>query len=282
MSMHPDPRELRIADYTYELPDARIARYPMAERDAAKLLVYRNGEMQTDIFRQLARHIDEGSTLVLNTAKVVRARMLFYKPTGGAIELFCLEPHPCYSDITTAMAQTGEVLWHCLVGGAAKWKPDTVLELTVGELHVNARLIERNAGYFTIGFSWMPVGLSFAEVLAVVGQVPLPPYIGRHAEQSDEARYQTLFAQHEGSVAAPTASLHFTPGVLDSLSEMGIHTANVILHVGAGTFMPVKSEMAGDHHMHREWMEVSIDTVMQLIRASGNPVIAGEIGRAHV
>ena len=275
MSAYPDPRSLRIADYTYELPDERIARYPLPQRDAAKLLVYHNGQIESETFRHLARHLPEGAMLVLNTAKVVRARMLFYKPTGGAVEIFCLEPHPQYADITTAMASTGDVLWQCLVGGAAKWKPDTKLTLSAGGLDITATLVARNADDFTIRFSWTPAMLSFAEVLAVAGQVPLPPYIGRKAERNDETRYQTLFAQNEGSVAAPTASLHFTPGVLSSLEEMGIRTTTVTLHVGAGTFMPVKSDTAGGHNMHREWIEVSTDAVMRLLQASGNPIVAG-------
>ncbi len=274
MSTYIDPRSLRIADYSYELPDERIARYPLPQRDAAKMLVYRGGHIVTDIFRNLGRHLPEDATLVVNTAKVVRARILFQKPSGGAIEIFCLEPHPQYADITTAMASTGSVLWQCLVGGAAKWKPDTVLTLDVGGMELKAERVARNTGDFTIRFSWTPEAQSFAEVLAAAGQVPLPPYIGRHAELEDESRYQTHFAQHEGSVAAPTASLHFTPGILDSLTEMGIHTAAVTLHVGAGTFMPVKSEVAGGHQMHQEWIEISVETVRHIINAGEHPVIA--------
>ena len=208
MSMHSDPRELRISDFTYSLPDERIARYPLPQRDSSRLLVYRDGNIAEDSFQNLPAHLYKDATLVLNTAKVVRARMQFYKPTGGAIELFCLEPHPQYADITTAMASTGEVLWQCLVGGAAKWKANTMLRLSVGELEVTAEMVARNAADFTIRFSWSPDDRSFAEVLSLVGQVPLPPYIGRNAEKSDEARYQTFFAEHEGSVAAPTAELH--------------------------------------------------------------------------
>jgi S-adenosylmethionine:tRNA ribosyltransferase-isomerase len=274
MNVYPDPRLLRVADYTYQLPDERIARYPLQQRSAAKLLVYRDGEIETDIFRNLARHLPEGATLVLNTAKVVRARMIFRKPTGGAIEIFCLEPHTQYPDITSAMASTGEVLWQCLVGGAAKWKDDAPLMLEAGDLRITASLVSRNAGDFTVRFSWTPEDRSFAEVLAAAGQVPLPPYLDRAPEPGDEARYQTLFAQHEGSVAAPTASLHFTPGILDSLEELGIRTANVTLHVGAGTFMPVKSSTSGGHKMHCEWIEVSADTVAQLMQSVGSPVIA--------
>ncbi len=275
--MSQDPRSLRIADYTYELPDERIARYPLPERDAAKLLVYRNGEISEDIFRRLPLHMPEGAVLVLNTAKVVRARMLFQKPSGGAIELFCLEPHPQYADITTAMAVKGEILWQCLVGGAAKWKEDTTLSLQAGDLTVWADLHTRNRTDFTIRFRWGPGEYSWAEVMEAAGQVPLPPYLGRDAEPDDVESYQTLFAQHEGSVAAPTASLHFTPGVLDSLESMGIKTVGVTLHVGAGTFRPIKSEVTGEHEMHGEWIEVSRETLEELItaKAAEQPIVAG-------
>ncbi len=272
--MEQDPRQIRIADYTYELPDERIARHPLPERDAARLLVYREGRIESERFRDLARYIPGGSVLILNNAKVVRARLLFRKPTGGAIELFCLEPAPVYPDITTAMARTGFVDWQCLVGGAAKWKPDTVLTLDHGDLELRAQLLSRNEGHFTIRFGWHPERLSFSEVLEQAGRIPLPPYIDREADEDDASRYQTLFAAHEGSVAAPTASLHFTPGVLDSLQELDVRTGTVTLHVGAGTFMPVKSEAVGDHRMHREWIEVGSGTLDLLIRNAGRPVVA--------
>jgi S-adenosylmethionine:tRNA ribosyltransferase-isomerase len=269
-----DPRLLRIADYTYDLPDERIARHPLPERDAAKLLVYRNGSVESARFRYLARFIPENSLLILNNAKVVRARLFFRKPTGGVIEIFCLEPAPVYADITTAMARTGTVDWQCLVGGAAKWKPDAVLEMIDGEVTLKAELLSRNDGNFTIRFSWSPDVLSFSEVLEQAGKIPLPPYIDRDADDDDASRYQTLFAAHEGSVAAPTASLHFTPGVMHSLREMAIQTGTVTLHVGAGTFMPVKSEAVGDHRMHQEWIEIGLDTLELLVRNAGNPVVA--------
>lgn len=275
MNHSPDPRRLRIADYSYDLPETRIARYPLARRDAARLLVYRRGEIEVSTFHHLARYIPEGSTLVLNTAKVVRARMIFQKPTGGTIEIFCLEPHQKYADITTAMARTERVLWQCLVGGAAKWKEGLILQLTAGDAVISAEMISRNEGDYTIQFTWTPDTMTFAEVLERAGRVPLPPYMGRDAEQTDESRYQTLFATHEGSVAAPTASLHFTPGVLDSLTELGVDTATVTLHVGAGTFMPVKSDLTGDHRMHHEWIEVNRDTIEQLLAAIDQPIVAG-------
>jgi S-adenosylmethionine:tRNA ribosyltransferase-isomerase len=270
-----DPRSLRIADYTYDLPDERIARYPLSERDAAKLLVYRNRQIEENTFRRLSLYIPEDSLLVLNTAKVVRARMHFRKPTGGNIEIFCLEPHLQYADISTAMAKQKEVLWQCLVGGAAKWKEGMTLSLESGPITVYADLHARNKTDFTVRFHWTPTEYSWAEVLEAAGKIPLPPYLNREAEAADAETYQTLFAQHAGSVAAPTASLHFTPGVLDNIAGMGIKTAHVTLHVGAGTFKPVKSEVAGDHDMHAEWIEVSADTIAQLIAAMPNPVVAG-------
>jgi len=269
-----DPRLLRISDYTYELPDERIARHPLPERDAARLLVYRNGNIESGRFRYLARFIPENSVLILNNAKVVRARLFFRKPTGGVIEVFCLEPAPVYADITTAMARTGTVDWQCLVGGAARWKDDVVLTMIDGDVELHAQMLSRNDGNFTIRFSWTPGDLSFSEVLEHAGKIPLPPYIDREADDEDSNRYQTLFAAHEGSVAAPTASLHFTPGVMDSLREMGIQTGTVTLHVGAGTFMPVKTEAVGGHRMHQEWIEIGLETLELLIGNTGQPVIA--------
>jgi S-adenosylmethionine:tRNA ribosyltransferase-isomerase len=269
-----DPRSLRVADYTYDLPHERIARYPLPVRDAAKLLIYNRGRIEEDIFRHIALRLPEGSTLILNNAKVVRARMHFQKPTGGGIEIFCLEPHAQYADITTAMARKGEVFWNCLVGGAAKWKEGTILTLTTETFILYAELHSRNTSDFTIRFYWSPEEHTWAEVMEAVGQVPLPPYLDRQAEIEDEQSYQTLFAEHEGSVAAPTASLHFTPGVLDNIAEMGVHTATMTLHVGAGTFRPLKGDLAGEHEMHGEWIEVSADTIEQLSKADG-PIIAG-------
>jgi S-adenosylmethionine:tRNA ribosyltransferase-isomerase len=201
--------------------------------------------------------------------------MHFVKPTGGGIEIFCLEPHVQYADITTAMARTGEVYWNCLVGGAAKWKEGTSLTLDTGRVIVYAELHSRNRTDFTIRFRWEPDELSWAEVMEAVGEVPLPPYLDRHAELKDVQSYQTLFAQHEGSVAAPTASLHFTPGVLESIKELGVNTASVTLHVGAGTFRPLKGDSAGEHEMHDEWIEVTVETIEQLGNCGGPIIAAG-------
>lgn len=258
------PKDLKIEDYTYELPDQRIAKYPLEERDASKLLVWNKGQLQEDVYRNIAQHIPEGTLMVFNRTKVVQARLLFTKATGGAIEVFCLEPHEQYSDVQTAMLQTHSVLWKCIVGGASKWKHGLILEQQHDGFTLKAAIVDRGEGYFTIELVW-DTDMSFAEVLHIAGKVPLPPYLHRDAEASDEERYQTIYAKHEGSVAAPTAGLHFTERIMDSLREKHIETAFVNLHVGAGTFMPVKSETMQGHTMHAEWIHVDADTIQQLI-----------------
>ena len=262
-AMH--PKDLRIEDYTYQLPDDRIAKYPLAVRDASKLLIYKGGQITEDHYRNIAGHIPADTLMVFNQTKVVHARLLFTKPSGGAIEVFCLAPHDQYTDIQTAMLQKGKVEWECLVGGAGKWKHGMVLQLVHDAPHftLSAKISGRSPGSFTLTLEW-DNDLTFAEVLHYAGKVPLPPYLHRNAETSEEERYQTLFAKEEGSVAAPTAGLHFTDEVMHSLSQKKIDTAFVTLHVGAGTFKPVKSETMAEHEMHAEWIEVSIDFIKQL------------------
>lgn len=273
--MHPET--LRIEDYTYDLPDDRIARYPLQERDASQLLVYNRGDIITSSFTSLPGLLPGNTMLVYNQTKVVNARLLFRKPSGGMIEVFCLEPHQQYPDITSAMMQQGKVWWHCLVGGASKWKPGMALELQAADagFTLAARIVERTATDFVIELSWDKQELTFSEVLKETGSIPLPPYLNRHAEDSDNTRYQTLFARTEGSVAAPTASLHFTPAVLDALTAKGISSARLTLHVGAGTFKPVKSETIGGHSMHEEWLEVNGNSLAALIdHYQEGPIVA--------
>lgn len=258
------PRELRIEDYTYELPDERIAKYPLAQRDVSKLLVYDKGNMLEDTYQNIAQHIPEGTLMVFNETKVVHARLLFKKPTGGMIEVFCLEPHTDYGDVQTAMLQKNKVWWQCMIGGASKWKHGMILTLSCDECTISAAIVDRGRGAFTLELIWEE-DMSFAEVLHYAGKVPLPPYLHRNAEESDEERYQTIYAKHEGSVAAPTAGLHFTDKVMDSLKEKGVDTGFVTLHVGAGTFKPVKSDTMEEHDMHAEWIDVSAATIEQLI-----------------
>lgn len=270
------PKDLRIEDFTYHLPDERIAQYPLAQRDASRLLVYQNNTIREDTYRNIAAHIPQGTLMVFNQTKVVHARLLFAKPTGGQVEIFCLEPHSTYHDIQTAMLQKGRVLWNCLVGNAKKWKEGQIsLRCTEPELTVNATMQSRHDGYYTIQMEWNNKDMTFAEVLHHAGKVPLPPYMNRDADIKDEDRYQTIFANEEGSVAAPTAGLHFTHEVMDSLAQKGIDTAYVTLHVGAGTFKPVKSATMQEHDMHAEWIEVTRETITRLKDHTGKIVATG-------
>ena len=271
------PKDLRIEDYTYDLPDERIAQYPLTQRDASKLLIYNDAIISEDIYHNIANHIPEGSLMVMNQTRVVHARLPFAKPTGGAIEIFCLEPHSSHKDIQTAMLQKGQVWWNCLVGSAKKWKEGMVLELTCEDpkFTLSATMVTKSDAYYTIQLDWDVPEMTFAEVLHYAGKVPLPPYLNRTADVKDEERYQTIFAKDEGSVAAPTAGLHFTEHVMDSLAAKHIDKAFVTLHVGAGTFKPVKSDTMQEHDMHAEWIEVGKETILRLQAQQGKIVAVG-------
>jgi S-adenosylmethionine:tRNA ribosyltransferase-isomerase len=270
------PKYLRIEDFTYLLPEDRIAKFPLEERDASRLLIYKHGEIAEDIYRNIANHLSKDALMVFNQTKVVHARLLFRKPTGGLIEVFCLAPHEQYADVQIAMQQRGHVLWECLVGGAAKWKEGVALALENEQPHftLRATIALRNDASFVLRLSWNNESLTFADVLHHAGKVPLPPYLNRKADASDEERYQTIFAKEDGSVAAPTAGLNFTPQVLQSIAAKEIDTAFVTLHVGAGTFKPVKSDAMAGHSMHAEWMEVSYATVQRLMQQDGRKIVA--------
>ena len=270
------PRDLRIEDYTYLLPDNRIAHYPLEQRDASKLLVYDQGTISEDIYRNIANHLPADCLVVFNRTRVVHARLQFKKETGGAIEIFCLEPHKSHADIQQAMLQKGQVWWNCLVGSAKKWKDGTALHLDCSEqnFRLSATLVSKGPSSYTIQLDWDAPELTFAEVLHYAGKVPLPPYITREAEAKDEHRYQTIFARDEGSVAAPTAGLHFTEDVLKAFQLKQIDTAFVTLHVGAGTFKPVKAATMHEHDMHAEWIEVGRETITRLLAHEGKPVVA--------
>jgi S-adenosylmethionine:tRNA ribosyltransferase-isomerase len=280
------PSLLHISDFTYELPDQKIARYPLEQRDQSKLLVWGSGPIRENTYANIADELPAESLLVFNNTKVVEARLLFQKPTGGLIELFCLEPADQYEDITTAMLQKGSVQWKCLVGGAKKWKEGSV-QLSVaapsgsgaagsggGGLRIEATKVATLPDCFLIEFRWEPAGLSFAEVLHLAGDIPLPPYLNRATEEADKERYQTIYAKHDGSVAAPTAGLHFTESVFSKLSEKNILKAYVTLHVGAGTFKPVKAEQMKDHEMHAEFIDVTLETIEQLLSHVEKGIIA--------
>jgi S-adenosylmethionine:tRNA ribosyltransferase-isomerase len=273
-----DPQNISINDYSYSLPEEKIAKYPLPERDASKLLIYNDGVISEDVYKNISHYIPENSLLVFNNTKVVEARLLFQKATGSVIEIFCLEPHEQYADITTAMLQKEKVLWKCLVGGASKWKTGQVLEKKIQqdnkEIVLYAKFIEKRNESFIIELSWLPAALSFAEILHHTGAIPLPPYIKRAVEESDADRYQTVYAHFDGSVAAPTAGLHFTDTIFNALKEKNIQTDFVTLHVGAGTFKPVKSNTMQEHEMHAEWIDVSRNTIETILKNLDNNIIA--------
>lgn len=268
--------ELRIEDYNYDLPDGRIAKYPLPERDSSKLLIYNNGECRERIFRDLPQELPAGAMMVFNDTKVVPARLFFKRATGAHIEIFCLEPvEP--SDYNVSFACTETCRWKCVIGNAKRWKDDTLLydapegsELAGMEL--SADLIGRDGQTGTVEFRWKG-GEPFSRVLELCGQVPIPPYLNRETEAIDLERYQTLYAHIRGSVAAPTAGLHFTDRVLEEIDRKGIDRENVCLHVGAGTFLPVKNSLVSEHPMHREPVVVKKSILAQLAE-SGRKVIA--------
>ena len=272
------PKNLSISDFDYDLPEEKIPAFPLEERDASRLLVYQSNKISEDKFKSVSNYIPKHSLLVFNKTKVVPARIVFIKTTGGAIEIFCLEPDDRYRELSSAMYETGNVYWKCLVGGASKWKNGQILEksFSINEKLVilNARFISKKDDHFIIEFFWTPAELSFAFILQSAGAIPLPPYIKREVTEADQQRYQTVYAEREGSVAAPTAGLHFTKEIIDSLIEKGIVSDYVTLHVGAGTFKPVKTEIIADHVMHSEWLDVSIQSVRSLRNHLGRNIVA--------
>jgi S-adenosylmethionine:tRNA ribosyltransferase-isomerase len=269
------PKDISIADYTYELPAEAIANYPLTERDASRLLVYRGGVIGETVYRDIAGQLPEGALLVFNNTRVVEARILFQKATGASIEIFCLEPPVEYRGMAAAMAQTGRVRWKCLIGGASKWKPGQVLTKAMEGIDLEARYIEKLTDSFLVELSWHPAELSFAELLHRAGLIPLPPYIHRAPDAADSERYQTVYARHDGSVAAPTAGLHFTEAIFESLEARHIGRAFVTLHVGAGTFLPVKASTMEQHMMHTEFIAVTRETIHEVLEVltGGHPVI---------
>jgi len=272
-----DPKNISIKDYTYELPDERIALHPPAERDASKLLICKDGLISEDVYKNIDRYIPEKSLLVFNNTKVIKARIRFQKQTGGVIEIFCLEPYEMISEYSSIMNKKERVRWKCMIGGASKWK-EAGLEkkLAIGnkQLTIGAKLVEKLPDAYVVEFSWEPADLSFAEVIEQAGDIPLPPYIKRETETRDAERYQTIYAKDEGSVAAPTAGLHFTEEIFKRLAAKKIQTGFVTLHVGAGTFKPVKSATMQEHEMHAEWIDVSIETIEDLLLHLKNTIIA--------
>jgi S-adenosylmethionine:tRNA ribosyltransferase-isomerase len=262
--------------YRYELPKDKIALFPASPRDQSKLLIYKQGEITEDVFQSLADYVPEGALMVFNQTKVIRARLIFQTATGAQVEIFCLEPVGGGEQVT-ALSATGQVQWKCFVGNAKRWKQE-VLTLVLDQAPVfvvlSAALIEKKEDYYTVQFSWMPEELSWAEILDLSGKMPLPPYIKREASSIDEDAYQTVYAKIKGSVAAPTAGLHFTDNVLSELKRHSVQLAYTTLHVGAGTFKPIKSNSIEAHEMHEEELVIEKTFVQQLLANSGKPLVA--------
>ncbi len=274
----PDPRHLAIQYFTYPLPAERIAPEPLPDRAASRLLVSKNGQITDKHFRDLPGELPAGALLIFNDTRVVRARLLARRPTGGQVELFCLEPVAPHRSLELALQQTGHCTWRCLVGNGRRWKEGpVVLEFETADGQPATFRAERRAqeaGTALIDFCWEPATLPFAEVLRAGGHLPLPPYLGRLDTPADAVRYQTVYAAAEGAVAAPTAGLHFTPELLAELQRQGFSTGHVTLHVGAGTFQPVKAEQMADHPMHTEPILVTGALLRQLLAHRPRPVLA--------
>lgn len=275
-----DPRNISIEEYDYPLPDERIARHPLAERDACKLLYYRPGHAPEDhVFSELPALLAPGTMLIYNNTRVINARLRFTKDTGAAIEIFCLEPDEP-ADYAQSFASTAACSWNCLIGNSKKWKEGVLtmpLEVKGIKFDLHAtRISTPGTPGQTVRFDWEAPAVSFSEIISAAGEIPIPPYLNRRSESSDSTDYQTVYSHIEGSVAAPTAGLHFTPALLGRLDEAGIERREVTLHVGAGTFRPVSADKIGDHDMHSEFIAVDRDFIADLADAieAGRPIAA--------
>ncbi len=278
MPTAPDLSNINIEDFKYNLPDERIAKFPKENRDESKLLIHKNGIISQDQFKNIASYLPAKSLMVMNNTRVVRARLFFRKPTGALIEIFCLEPVSPTSEIQMAFQQRGEAIWNCMVGNARRWKSEPLkLELdNKGEpLTIKAEKIERSTDAFLIKFSWKPKILTLSEILELAGKIPLPPYLNRDAVDKDTETYQTVYARYDGSVAAPTAGLHFTETVFDSLKKKRIALDYLTLHVGAGTFKPVGDDGIDNHEMHTEQVLVSRNLIENLLQNIGHIIAVG-------
>ena len=278
-------KEIRISDYNYPLPDDRIAKFPLAQRDHSKLLIYRHGEVSEDVFCNLPSHLPEGALMVFNNTRVIQARIHFRKPTGALIEVFLLEPAEP-TDYELMFQTSGSCSWHCLVGNAKKWKEGRLsrsfdvkgepVTLSVERLsEATSAAPAPKPGESLVTLTWDNPAISFADILDIAGELPIPPYLNRETQESDKTTYQTVYSKVKGSVAAPTAGLHFTQQVLEALDAKGIDREELTLHVGAGTFRPVKSERIEGHDMHTEFVSVSRQTIEKLIRHGARAIAVG-------
>ena len=272
-----NPKHIHISEFNYPLPDERIAKFPLPVRDQSKLLVYSHGQVSEDVFISLPNYLPQGSLMVFNNTKVIQARLHFRKETGALIEVFCLEPiEP--NDYALNFQQTGHAAWLCMIGNLKKWKEGILRrEMTVKGQPVvlTAERGECRGTSHWVDFRWNNPAITFADILESFGELPIPPYLNRETQESDKETYQTVYSKIKGSVAAPTAGLHFTPRVLDSLRQKGVDLAELTLHVGAGTFKPVKSEEIAGHEMHTEYISVSRSLLQQLIEHGGQAIAVG-------
>ncbi|MFA6750855.1 MAG: S-adenosylmethionine:tRNA ribosyltransferase-isomerase [Fermentimonas sp.] len=278
-----DIGNIKISDFTYILPDEKIAKYPLSQRDSSKLLIYKDSKVSSSEFSLLTEYIPENSLLIFNNTRVIHARLHFTKVSGAIIEVFCLSPYEP-GDYVLNFQQRGECSWTCMIGNARKWKDEVLsMEIDINGIGVtiNAQKVmttdntTKSSSDVTVRFSWDNNDFTFSELLEVAGKLPIPPYLNRPAEAKDDETYQTLYSHVEGSVAAPTAGLHFTPEVMDKLTSKRIQTAEVTLHVGAGTFKPVKSEVIADHEMHTEFISVPKETIEKIINHTGDIIVVG-------
>lgn len=275
--MKEDPKHIRISEFNYPLPDECIAKFPLPVRDQSKLLLYRHGEVTEDIFTSLPDYLPANSLMIFNNTKVIQARLHFHKETGALIEVFCLEPvQP--NDYALNFQQTEHAAWLCMIGNLKKWKEGALKrEITVKGKPLTLTA-ERGACHGTshwVDFRWNNPEITFADILEVFGELPIPPYLNRETQESDKETYQTVYSKIKGSVAAPTAGLHFTPRVLDALREKGVALEELTLHVGAGTFKPVKSEEIEGHEMHTEYISVNRSTLEKLVAHEGKAIAVG-------
>ena len=272
-----DTKHIRISDYNYPLPDERIAKFPLAQRDHSKLLVYNHGEVGEDTFCHLPSHLPQGALMVFNNTKVIQARLHFRKETGALIEIFLLEPAEP-SDYELMFQMRGHCSWYSLVGNLKKWKEGTLkreLDIHGEHLTMSATRGDIHGTSYRIDFEWDNDSISFAEILESMGELPIPPYLNRETQESDKTTYQTVYSKIKGSVAAPTAGLHFTPEVLSAIDAHGIDREEVTLHVGAGTFKPVKSEEIEGHTMHTEYISVRRQTLEKLLAHNCEAIAVG-------
>ena len=280
VSLVNQPKEeqpIYIDSFDYPLPDERIAKFPLTRRDASKLLIYHNASITESVFSNIADFLPQDSLLVYNNTRVIQARLIFHKDTGARIEVFCLEPiQPV--DYAQSLGSTSGCMWKCMVGNVKKWKEGRLsksVEIDGVAFIFNAELLQTEDNTHSIHFTWDNPTIHFADILEKAGELPIPPYLHRKTEESDKTTYQTVYSRIKGSVAAPTAGLHFTPGVFESLKAKSIETEELTLHVGAGTFQPVKTATIDKHHMHTEVISVKRSTIEHLLQKLGHIIAVG-------